>query len=534
MTTGLDNNVLQQLTQLSLALTTEKDHGKLLCRILDGCMELANADGGTLYTLNEIDENQLDFTVIRNGSLGISDNNPDIPSIELFDLEGESAKLVVAQTFILEETINILDAYDSEAYDFSGTHRFDEQFHYHSKSFLCVPLKDHQGDMVGVLQLINKLDHKGEIVPFDTGIQEIIESLASLASSTLTKRRLIDAQRELMESFVQIIARTIDHKSPVTGKHCENVPTIAMILAKAVCESTEGVYSDKDFTEEELYELNMAAWMHDCGKITSPEYIIEKGTKLQLMSDRFDLVENRFTLFKQHLYIDLLEAQSMLTEGQFSAKQVEYMEQCAKLEEDLEFLRVTNAGGEFLAEECVERIAAIGRQSWVDHFGQEHNLLTDEEVSNLQIRKGTLTDEERNIMRDHILVTLDMLEALPFPKHLKDVPSIAGNHHECLNGKGYPRGLMGDDLTLQARIMCIADIFEALTSPDRPYKNGMMLSQSLTIIGRMVEDGNLDRDLFDLFVRSGAYMTYAEQHVHPKQVDEVDLDSLPGLQRAEI
>ncbi|MDO6512626.1 HD-GYP domain-containing protein [Neptuniibacter sp. 2_MG-2023] len=182
------------------------------------------------------------------------------------------------------------------------------------------------------------------------------------------------------------------------------------------------------------------------------------------------------------------------------------------------------------SSEDIARVLSIADISWVDVEGKIRQLLSRDETDNLCIRKGTLTENERQIMRDHIKVSIDMLESLNYPKQLKQVPEIACNHHEHLDGSGYPRGLKADDLSTRARIMCIADIFEALTSPDRPYKKGMLLSQAMTILGRMVEDNHLDGDLFKLFAESGAYLTYAQKHMAPRQIDTFDIHSLPGLQ----
>ncbi|MBY4676313.1 HD domain-containing phosphohydrolase [Marinobacterium arenosum] len=529
MTTRSHKDIVQQLARLALALTAEKDHRRLLSKIMQGCIELTNADAGTLYTLSGTHPDALAFTLMCNRTLGLEEPEADLAPVALFDRRGEASKLVVVQTFLQQTTVNIPDAYHCQQYDFSGTRRFDAQFHYHSKSFLCVPLKDHEGEMIGVLQLINAMDDQGQIQPFSAEQQQLVESLSSMAATALTKRKLIDSQRALLESFIKMIARAIDHKSPVTGKHCENVPAIALTLAEAVCEASDGPFGDTRFTEQQMYELKIAAWLHDCGKITTPEHIIDKGTKLETMFDRLELVAARFSQLKQHLYIELLERLPSLSDNAARQARRAYEDRCRQLDEDLAFLRTTNRGGEFLADEALARIAEIGKVGWTDSYGSSHQLLTEDEIANLSIRRGTLTDDERNIMRDHILVTIDMLEALPYPKPLANVPEIAGNHHECMDGSGYPRGLTGQQMSLRARIMCIADIFEALTSPDRPYKKGMMLSQALTIIGRMVEENKLDRELFNLFVTSGAYLRYAEQHMAAKQIDQVELNTLPGL-----
>lgn len=510
---------LQQLAQLALALTAEKDYNLLLERMIDGCIEIAGCDAGTLYTLDSKDPWLLNFSVVRNLSLGMT--SVDLPGIRYRNEEGESPQLVVIQTFLQQRTISIPDAYHCDTYDYSGTILFDRQFNYHSQSFLCVPLKDHQGEMIGVLQLINAKNEQGNIVEFTPSTISTIESISSMAATVLTKRRLIDAQRELFEASIKMLARAIDHKSPVTGRHCENLPTIADIIARSVSAANEGPFKDVCFNDEDMYELKIAAWMHDCGKITTPEYIVEKGTKLETIFDRIDLIRTRFNNYQQYLYTRYLKEE--ISGDTFAMKQ-------KALDCDLDFIEKTNRGGEFMDDEAVERIHQIAAITWVDFRGQSHHLLNDDEVKNLTIRKGTLNSEERQIMQDHIVVTQDMLNALPYPKHLQNVPEIAGNHHECMDGSGYPNGLTGDQLSLRARIMCIADVFEALTAPDRPYKKGMKLSQSLSIMARMATEGHLDPTLFQLFVASGAYMEYASQHMDAHQVDSVDIETiLQGL-----
>jgi len=520
--------VVKQLADLTGALTSEKDHTKLLDRIILGCMYLTNADGGTLYTLNEENENELKFTILHNRSLGIHQKPRDLPAVEIRNAQQQASKLVVVQTFTQQETINIPDAYACNDFDFSGTRKFDKQLSYRSQSFLCVPLQDHEGEVIGVLQLINALDQDGNIIAFPQTQQHLVESLASLAATVLTKRRLIDAQRMLFESFIKLIGRAIDHKSPVTGKHCEQVPEIAMLLADAVNNANSGTFADLEFNDLEMYELRIAAWLHDCGKITTPEYIIDKATKLHTMFDRIELVESRFREYKQYLQISLLQ-QKHLSEADLLQAQEQLSYQLQQLAADLEFIRKANTGSEFMAVEDKARVISIGEISWIDDEGDTRFLLNKDEIDNLCISKGTLTDDERQVMRDHIKVSTDMLESLRYPKQLQEVPEIACNHHEHMDGSGYPRGITAEDLSTRARIMCIADIFEALTSPDRPYKKGMLLSQAMTILGRMVEDNHLDPDLFKLFVESGTYLEYAKSHMTPRQIDQFDPTALPGL-----
>ncbi len=523
------HEIISQLADLTSALTTEKDHVRLLDRIIIGCMNLTNADGGTLYTVDDENNNELHFSIIHNRSLDIHRKPQDMPAVGIYNARKQASDLVVAQAFVQQHTINIPDAYSSDQYDFSGTRTFDKQLGYYSKSFLCVPLQDHEGEIIGVLQLINALDENNQIMAFSEEQQHLVESLASLAATVLTKQRLIDAQRELFEAFIKMMGRAIDHKSPVTGKHCEQVPEIAMLLAEAVNKSGHCNYANTQFNEQEMYELRIAAWLHDCGKITTPEYIIDKATKLHSMFDRIELLESRTREYKLQLQLNYYRSLQGLTADEAHRAKLQMLSQCNKLDEDIAFLKLSNTGSEFMADEDVERIRQIAETTWTDDDGNLRRLLTEEDSENLCIRKGTLLPSEIQVMRDHIKVTIDMLESLPYPKQLAQVPEIACNHHEHLDGSGYPRSLMADQLSLRARIMCIADIFEALTSADRPYKKGMLLSQAMNIIGRMVEDNHLDANLFTVFVESGAYLEYARRHMAPRQIDTIDLATLPGL-----
>lgn len=520
METFKSHEIAEQLTFLAAALSSEEPFAKVLDRIVDGCMSLSHADGVTLYTTTESDPSELVFAILRNRSLNLDKKPENLPPLKLHDEDGNASKLVAAQTFLSGKTIMIDDAYHCSDYDFSGTKEFDRTLGYCSTSFLCIPLRDHEGETIGVIQLINALNPEGEVVPFNQGCRILVESLASMAATVLTRVKLIESQRQLFEGFIKLLARTIDYKSPVTGKHCEHVPEIAMMLAEAVQHSDSDTFSEITFSNEEMYELQIAAWLHDCGKIITPEHIIDKGTKLHCLFDRSEMIENRAdTLrFSWHL---------KHAQGTLSQQELEQLE--TTLLDDLAFLKQLNIGGEWLEDSSIARLDQIAQYKWLQPDGSERTLITPEEHQLLAIRRGTLNDAERTIMRDHIKVTLDMLHSISYPKHLQQVPDIAGNHHEHLDGSGYPRGLKADQLSLRARIMCIADIFEALTSPDRPYKEGMLLSQTLNIMGKMVENNHLDPQLFSLFVRSGTYRKYAETHMAQRQIDEVDIETLPGL-----
>ncbi|PLX97404.1 MAG: phosphohydrolase [Desulfuromonas sp.] len=517
---------IEKLNAIGVSLSAEKDPARLVEMILLGAKELTNADGGTIYTVTE--DRRLKFEIIRTSSLGFAMGGTSgveipFPPIPLDDDQGRpNMKMVVTCAALTGEVINIPDAYSAEGFDFSGTRRFDEKTGYRSRSFLTVPMRNHEETIIGVLQLLNAVDAEtGEVVPFSDEDQRLVASLASQASVAMTNNRLIEDQKRLFDSFIHLIASAIDDKSPYTGGHCRRVPVLTMMLAEAATRQQEGELAPFSLNDEQRYELEIAAWLHDCGKIITPEHVVDKATKLEKIFDRIHLVEARFEILRRDL--ELASAT-----GTISAR--ECAEGLARLEDDRDFLRRSNTGGEFMPPPEQERVRAMAKSyHWRDASGESHPLLSAEEVENLTISRGTLTDAERQIINNHIVTTIKMLESLPFPKHLQQVPEFAGGHHEKMDGSGYPRGLTRDQMSVQARIMAIADIFEALTACDRPYKKAKTLSESLKIMGFMKKDGHIDPDLFEIFVHSGAYLEYARRHLKPEQIDEVDLSAIPGL-----
>jgi HD-GYP domain-containing protein (c-di-GMP phosphodiesterase class II) len=531
---GLSLDRLERLISIGIELSSQRDLGELLNRILEAAQLLTNADGGTLYLIRK---QQLEFAIIRNKTLGIHQggrggdtlaHNP----IPLYLPDGSSNLSTVSASAALSgRTINIADAYDVSEFDFSGTRRFDELNGYQSRSFLTVPMKDHEDRVIGVLQLINAEDTaNGAIIPFDRDDQYLVESLASQAAVVLTNRQLIERLEELFVSFIKVISNALDEKSPYTHGHCLRVPEITMLLADAAHRTEQGPLKDFHLDAKDRHELEIAALMHDCGKITTPVHVVDKATKLETIFDRVHLLDTRFEVLKRDARIRMLEARLNEPEkADAVALQVEYERYCGELDVAREFLRQANIGGEFMSPEKQARVHAIGNDyQWVNPAGDSVALLSEEEADKLCIAKGTLSTEERDIINYHIVSTIKMLEALPWPRHLRNVPEFAGGHHERMDGKGYPKGLTRGQMSVQARIMGIADIFEALTASDRPYKPGMSLSRSLAILGRMKLDNHIDPDLFDVFVREKVYLEYARAHLKPEQIDAVDESAIPG------
>ena len=523
------------LANIGLALSKEKNMSKLLEMILIEAKRIANSDGGTLYMMT--DDNRLRFEIMMTDSLKFhmgGTSGKDIPfyPVKLYDEKGEPNKsMIAAYVGLTGETVNIPDAYKAKGFDFSGTKMFDEKTGYHSQSFLTVPLKNHEDEIIGVLQLLNAQNQSSKnIIAFTSDIQDMVEALASQAAVAITNKNLIKDLEALFESFIKLIASAIDAKSPYTGGHCARVPEITMLLAKAVQDTLDGPFAEISFTDKEMYELKIAAWLHDCGKVATPEFVVDKSTKLETIYDRVNEVETRFVALRRDEQIKLLKRELKIERDDSLLKQEKiikikmlkskYSKRLQELKSDLEFIKESNIGGEFMSGDKKDRVHNISNYSWKPN-GKIENFLSEDEVYNLTIPRGTLTAEERKVINDHIVVTINMLEELPYPKHLRNVPEFAGGHHEKLDGTGYPKGLTKDEMSVQARIMAIADIFEALTAKDRPYKKGKTLSQAMRILGFMKNDAHIDVDLFDIFVKDKIYLKYAKEHLDPDQIDEV-------------
>ena len=525
---------LEQLNVIGASLSKERDITRLLESILLAAKTITNADGGTLYRMLD-DHTALRFEILRTDSLriamgGTSGNPILFPNLPLLDEAGSpNDSLVAAYAAIHRQTVNIADAYTEPNFDFSGTRRFDERTGYRSKSFLTVPMRNHEGEVIGVLQLLNaQKPGSTEVVSFSSSDQSLVESLASQAAIALTNRLLISQLEELFESFINLINLAIDEKSHYTGGHCQRVPALTMLLAEAVNATRQGPLASFSMDDRDRYELKIAGLLHDCGKVTTPVHVVDKATKLQTLFDRIELIDTRFEVLKRDAEIAALRRQLALRErtcpDDEAAIWTNYRSDVDALESDRAFLRATNAGAEATRDDSLARVRQIASgRTWRNVDGVETEFLTSDELENLTIRAGTLTQGERNTINHHIVATIKMLEKLPWPKHLRNVPEYAGGHHERMDGKGYPKGLTRDQMSVQARVMGIADIFEALTASDRPYKPGMKLSQAMGIMYKFKQNGHIDPDLFDVFVREKVYLKYAEQFLDPWQIDEVNL-----------
>jgi HD-GYP domain-containing protein (c-di-GMP phosphodiesterase class II) len=572
---------LEKLVELGIALSVERQYAKFIEMIVQGEKELTNADGGILFSCR--DDESIDYEIIRYDTLdmrmgGLADREITQAPIPLRDDDDKPRFFdPIAHAVLTERTVNVPNVYESKDFNFSGIFEFDKQNDYRTQSFLAVPLKPRKGEVIGVLVLINaRVSGTGRMVAFSQDDERFIEALASQAAVAMDNKNLVKAQARLFDSVIKVIASAIDTKSPYTGGHCARVPELGSMLARAACESELGSLADFYMNETEWREFYLAGWLHDCGKVTTPEYVVDKATKLETIYNRIHEIRMRFEVIWRDERIAHLEA--LAAGGETEELETRLVARQRQLQDDFEFVAECNAGGEFMDPDRVERLQQIAQTPWLRYFDDRAGLSQDElqrlkrvpkrslpveeklladkkghvirrpkdqplpydpkalglkikvpkhlynlgELYNLTIAKGTLTDEERFKINEHSINTIIMLDALPFPKDMARVPIFAGAHHETMIGSGYPRGLSMEKMPVQAKILAIADIFEALTASDRPYKKAKTLSQALRIMSFFRNDRHIDSELFDLFLLSGAYLDFAEKFLAPEQIDEVD------------
>ncbi len=519
-------NHVKNMTKIGIALTVEKDINKFFKMVLDAAMSFTNCDGGTIYTLSE-DGNALDFKIIctfsMNLELGVADT-ASWHSVPLYD-ENKNPIYKNFSSYVAHtrKACSVEDAYHQDIFDNSGTINYDKNHDYYSKSMAAIPMLDHEEELLGVIQLINPLDEEGNIIAFTDDHLSTLTSLASLAAVALTNRKLIEGLENLLMQFIKSIANAIDHKSKYTGGHINRVAHLSEKIAQSIQED-KGFYQKVKFSEDELQELNIAGWMHDIGKITTPIHIRDKSTKLETICDRIKLVEMRFEI------IEIILKEKMIQTRDRNIRE-KLQKDLENLESDKEFITRVNFGGEYLSKEDFDRIKRIADFSYNFH-GKKYILITPEEAKNLAIEKGTLLPEEKDIIDEHALITHEMLNALTYPKKFKNVPQYASEHHEKLNGSGYPFHKKAQNIPLQSRIIALADIYEALTASDRPYireERARTLTDALKILAYMVNDGEIDAHLLDLLLDSGLYMIYAKEFLQPTQIDNVDIKTIKSI-----
>jgi len=559
---NLMKSSLSQFISLINSLAIEKNFDSLLEKITSETLKASKADAVATYLID--DENQLKVDSLKSVD-ECSVNKSCLPDFTGSTHDG------------ISELFNSKDCkyVKHNSKDDNRWQSLAEQLDKETIKVVLLPLRNRQSEFMGLIALIYD-DNENEVDSLQQQTFSFIQAFSKFAAVSLESKQLLKMQEDLLDAFIKLIAGAIDAKSPYTGGHCQRVPEIAKLLAQAACDSNDTRFSDYSLNEDQWQELHIASWLHDCGKVTTPEYVVDKSTKLETIYDRIHEVRTRFEILKRDAEIDHWKAVS--NGGNIDKLNETLRLTIQELNEDFEFVATCNQGGEFMEQEKIDRLKKIADKRWMrtldDRLGvswEEKNrmnktpettlpveecLLSDKpehiverlnsekipennqwgfrldvpefkfnmgELYNLSVKAGTLTGEERYIINGHMIQTIKMLDELPFPSHLKEVPAIAGGHHESMDGKGYPKRLSKEDMSLTARMMAIADIFEALTASDRPYKKAKSLSVSLKIMSDMRDRNHIDSDLFDLFLNSGVYLKYAEKYLSNEQIDNVDI-----------
>ena len=379
-------------------------------------------------------------------------------------------------------------------------------------------------------------------------------AVCQMAVFALERKQLSESYTQLLESFVDVLAKAIDSKSPYTGLHCQKVPIITRMLAAAAVQETEGPFKNFEMSDNDWYALHIASWLHDCGKIITPEYIMDKSAKLETINNRIHEIRNRFEILRRDAHIEYLQKRLKNIDTKENL-QAEFVTKIKQLTDDFEFIGYCNIGDTPLTDNDIKRLDKISERSFTRYFNRMTGLSWGEkklintpstytkpeveyllqdrpeqlaalynqgELTNLKIRQGTINAVERKKINEHIITTINMLKNLPFPPDLSNIVEYAGAHHERIDGKGYPNGLTGDQMSIPAKIMAIADVYEALTARDRPYKEPKKLSEVLRIMRDMKNNGHLDPDLYELFIKSGVYMDYAKEYIDKDQIDDIN------------
>lgn len=553
---------IQKFLEVSTALAAERNFATLLGRVLHEVRSAAGSDGGVIYLVDE-KTGELQCAAQRWADEA---TDPSLPCPAL-PLTASDHPVAVAAGHPEQPSRFRLGAPRPP-----GLEYLDARYAGQAVEMIALPLLGRTGNMVGVL--CNFLA-PGQATPSPERMA-LVQAFAGAAAVSIDQQRLLQSQKTLLNAVIGLIAGAIDAKSPYTGGHCQRVPVLTEMLARAAHASTDAAFADFRLDDDDWEAIHIAAWLHDCGKVTTPEYVVDKATKLETIYNRIHEIRMRFEVIKRDREIATLRA--IADGGDAPSLNAALQEEWRALDEEFAFLAACNEGGEFMSPDKLERLKALAERRWQrtldDRIGlsweerqrlqrtpaaalpASERLLADKpehiiergpdermpednpwgfklavpdclynrgELYNLSIGRGTLSAEERYKINSHIVQTIIMLSQLPFPPHLKGVLEIAGGHHEKVDGSGYPKGLHAGQMSRPARIMAIADIFEALTATDRPYKPGKKLSEAVAIMGRMVGEGHIDPALFKLFLQSGVYRAYAEQFMRPEFIDEVDI-----------
>ena len=518
--------------------------------------EVANADGCFFFYVNQGRFLNLMYSNIKSlaTSLSGTSNMRLFPSVYLPDIKDKQNKTPAEICALNQEIINSSNIFNEPNISVDELKIFDQENNYNTVSMLVFPLFDSKHSLIGVAQFFNAADVKGKIINFTLDDQEKMMAICQIIAFALERKQLSEAYTQLLEAFVDVMAKAIDAKSPYTGLHCQKVPIITRMLAAVAVQSTEGNLKNFEMSDNDWYTLHIASWLHDCGKIITPEYIMDKASKLETINNRIHEIRNRFEILRRDAHIEYLQKRLHNVDTKQNL-QAEFVAKVKQLNDDFEFIGKCNIGDEALTEQDLERIDKIAGQKFVRYFSrmvglswsekklintpsvyinsEVETLLQDRpeqvaalynqgELTNIKIKQGTINSAERQKINEHIITTINMLKNLPFPPELSKIVEYAGAHHERVDGKGYPNGLTGEQMSIPAKIMAIADVYEALTARDRPYKEPKKLSEVLKIMQEMKNDGHLDPELYELFIKSGVYLDYAKEYIDKDQIDDIN------------
>ncbi len=508
----------KKLINIGYEISNQKDHNKLLEIILKGAKELSNSDGGTIYILDDNKKN-LEFKIALNSSLDLNFNckssRINLTPLPLYYDDEINHKNIAVVCAIEDKLININDIYKSKNYDFNGAIDFDTKNNYKTISMLVVPMKNRDNEVIGVIQLINKLDEDNKTISFNNDDQLLITSMASQAAMMFENNKLVEDLEILLYSLIKSTGSALDEKSPYTAKHIDHVALISQIIADAINEN-ETIFKDIKFSKNELEEIRLAAWLHDIGKISTPDHIIDKRTKLEAIYDRIESIELKFELVKKDIEIAFLRGEIHLDVRN---------EAIDTIDNDFEFIKLINHGDTIMSDEYLTKLDEVFNKYEIEVNYKKEKVITKNEFNNLSILRGTLTTEDRDIINNHVVVTYNMLKNVPFPKRFRNVPKIAGSHHKTLDGKGYASNeIMNDEMTIQDKILAVADVFEALSARDRPYKEPNTLNQIANILLSMAQSNQIDKDIVKLLFVNNIINTYAKKYLLPSQLDTVRVD----------
>lgn len=472
----------ERILNIGIKLCTEKDANRLLELILDNSMEITNCDASTLYLY---EDNQLVFRIMKTLSQGISrgTNGEAIEDLPPVPMKEEN---VCAYTAIHREIVNIPDVYDSDRFDFSGPKQYDKLTGYRTRSQLVIPLENNENELLGVLQLINAMDEEGNVIPFDPQYDIIIRSMGSMTSIELANLSYVEELRLQLHSFVEAFAAAVDERTPYNGTHTRKVAEYVKILAEHVNKKYKKGVTEEYFDEERMEKLVLAALLHDIGKMIVPLSVMNRATRLDQDMEK---VDNRFELLRSYYEVDLLRGR---------ITKAEYQEKTAELREASETIHRIDGMG-FLDDDNYTYVQYLGTRNYVKEDGTVIPYLSEREKEYLSIRKGTLTAEDRKLMESHAEMTGKILDKVRFQKNYSMVPKWAAEHHEYLDGSGYPNHLKGDGIALETRMITIVDIYDAMTSTDRPYKEPMPREKAFVILHSMAEEGKIDLQLLNWF-----------------------------------